>query len=53
VPVSRTRKQPYRKSRRFDATCRCNGSCSYCMHNRLHQQIKALSGVQAQLKEIA
>ncbi len=32
---SGTKKQPYRKSRRFDKTCRCNGSCGYCMNNRL------------------
>jgi len=51
--MSRTRKQPYRKSRRFDATCRCHGSCSYCRGNRLHQQTKAQVGVRVQLQELA
>lgn len=34
--MSRTRKQPYRKSRAFDASCRCHGSCPWCRGNRLH-----------------
>jgi hypothetical protein len=27
---------PYRKSKRFDRTCRNHGSCPYCENNRLH-----------------
>ena len=34
--MSRTVKQAYRKSRRFDKSCRNNGKCSYCRDNRLH-----------------
>lgn len=30
-------KQPYRKSRAFDSSCRCHGSCSYCLSNRMHR----------------
>lgn len=30
-------KQPYRKSRAFDRSCRCHGGCSYCLSNRLHR----------------
>ena len=29
-------REPYRKSRRFDTTCRCHGGCPYCENNRLH-----------------
>ena len=36
----RDHKQPYRKSRASDPTCRCNGSCSYCRSNRLHKNRK-------------
>jgi hypothetical protein len=39
--MSRTRKQPYRKSRRFDKTCRCHGACPWCRDDRLHQARKA------------
>ncbi len=27
-------RKPYRKSQRFDKTCRCHGACSYCRDNR-------------------
>jgi len=40
--MSRTVKQAYRKSRRFDKQCRNNGSCSYCRDNRLHKHNKKL-----------
>jgi len=34
--MTRTRRKPYRQSRRFDASCRCHGSCPWCRGNRLH-----------------
>jgi hypothetical protein len=49
--VSRTRKQPYRRSRRFDKTCRCHGSCSYCESNRTIQTQKAVTAATAQMRE--
>ena len=49
--MSRTTKQPYRRSRRFDKTCRCHGSCSYCEGNRTIQTQRALAAVQAQMRE--
>lgn len=42
--MSRSKKKDYPKkfdSRRFDFTCRCHGSCSYCRRNRLHFDAKA------------
>jgi hypothetical protein len=51
--MSRTRKQPYRKSRRFDKTCRCHGSCSYCESNRTIQTQRAVAAARAQLKDVA
>lgn len=39
--MSRTRRQPYRKSRRFDKTCRCHGSCPWCRDDRLYQARRA------------
>lgn len=50
--MSRTRKQPYRKSRRFDKTCRCHGSCSYCTNNRLIQQAREELRIRQQLQEV-
>lgn len=33
---NKTWKQPYRESRRFDASCRCHGGCSYCRNRRTY-----------------
>jgi hypothetical protein len=38
--MSRTVKQAYRKSRRFDKSCRNHGGCPYCKNNRLHNYRK-------------
>lgn len=41
--MSRTRKQPYRKSRAFDRSCRCHGDCVYCLGNRMHRHRRQLA----------
>lgn len=38
--MSRTRKKPYTKSKRFDSTCRNHGSCGYCAGNRTYNKRK-------------
>jgi len=38
--MSRSYKQPYTRSKRFDSTCRCHGTCEYCRDNRLYQSNK-------------
>lgn len=40
--MSRSVKRPYRKSRRFDKTCRNHGRCPYCRSNRLHSTRRSL-----------
>jgi|GEM_PF-3745293 len=50
--MSRTRRQPYRKSRAFDASCRCRGACSYCLGNRMHRHQKPLLDAAQQLRDI-
>ena len=39
------KRKPYRKSKRFDRTCRNHGSCPWCENNRTHscrkQKLKA------------
>lgn len=32
-------REPYRKSRRFDRSCRCHGGCPWCLNNKLHKLI--------------
>ena len=38
--MSRTKRKEYTKSKRFDASCRCHGGCSWCAKNRLYQDIR-------------
>jgi len=40
--MSRTKKNPYTKSKRFDKSCRNHGGCPYCLSNRLHKHHKKL-----------
>ena len=35
-------RKPYRKSKRFDKSCRNHGGCGYCKNNRLYQYKKEL-----------
>ncbi len=36
IKHKKEKRKPYYDSRRFDRTCRCNGSCGYCRGNRLY-----------------
>ena len=49
--MSRTVKQAYRKSKRFDKQCRNHGRCDYCKGNRLYssnkRNIKSLHGLKS------
>ena len=49
--MSRTTKQPYRKSRNFDRTCRCHGGCPACLGNRMIGVKKAADSAKQQLAE--
>lgn len=46
--MGKTRKQPYRKSRRFDRSCRSHGSCPWCFGNRMWRHIKRMLGADEQ-----
>lgn len=35
------RRRHYRKSKRFDVSCRNHGGCSYCHSNRVHKYRKS------------
>lgn len=45
-PNRKDRRKPYRRSARFDRTCRTGGSCGYCRGNRIHgtERRKAAAG---------
>ncbi len=41
--MSRSRKKnPYRKSREFDASCRCHGGCPWCRQGRFARFMRHL-----------
>jgi hypothetical protein len=44
-------REPYRKSKRFDKTCRNHGSCPWCEGNRTFCSRKRLFKIQEELKE--
>jgi hypothetical protein len=41
ITSGKEKRKPYRKSKRFDTSCRNHGSCSWCEGNRLYQARKA------------
>ena len=43
--------KPYRKSKAFDRTCRCHGSCGYCQNNRMYQVNKERAKAEYSVKE--
>ena len=45
------KKNPYRKSRRFDKTCRCHGGCPACKNNRLYNYRKRKRTAEEKIKE--
>ncbi len=51
IKHKKTKRKPYRDSRRFDVNCRNHGRCSYCQGNRLYQTNKALNEADEKMKE--
>lgn len=49
--MGKTRKQPYRKSRAFDASCRCHGGWPWCEGNRAHADERRKLTADEQLSE--
>jgi hypothetical protein len=51
IEHGKEKRKPYYRSARFDRTCRCHGSCGYCMRNRLHSRLKAELEAELKLEE--
>lgn len=51
IASGKEHRKRYRRSKAFDATCRCNGSCGYCRENRLYQVTKEFKRTDEQLRE--
>lgn len=52
IEHGKEKRKPFRHSKRFDKTCRCHGSCSYCRNNRLHASEVRKDKANQQEKEI-
>nr|DAQ92019.1 MAG TPA: hypothetical protein [Caudoviricetes sp.] len=45
-------RKPYRRSKRFDRSCRNHGGCPYCENNRKHStKVRMLKGIGGQEDE--
>ena len=45
IQSGKERRKPYRKSKRFDKTCRNHGGCPYCEGNRMHStEVRKMKG---------
>lgn len=51
IKHGKEKRKEYRGSARFDGSCRCGGSCSYCSGNRLFFDKKARAKVEGQVDE--
>jgi hypothetical protein len=49
-PNRKDKRKPYRKSKRFDRTCRNHGSCDYCKSNRTVQSKKVELAIKEEIK---
>jgi hypothetical protein len=41
----------YRKSKRFDRTCRCHGSCDWCRNNRTAKELSKRRAADQAIRE--
>jgi hypothetical protein len=41
IQHKKEKRQPYRKSKAIDASCRNHGGCPYCESNRAYHDLKA------------
>lgn len=51
IASGKEKRAPYRKSKRFDRTCRNHGACPYCAGNRKHKRKAGEHNAREQVKE--
>ena len=49
--MSRTKKEPYTKSKQFDSTCRSHGSCEHCKNDKIYFDKKMRQAADEQVRE--
>jgi hypothetical protein len=51
IKHGKEKRKPYRKSKRFDRSCRCHGGCPYCESDRLKQDRRDRKAAEEQVEE--
>lgn len=51
IQSGKEHRKPYRRSARFDTSCRNHGDCSWCVDNRLHKYQKELARIEFEYRE--
>jgi hypothetical protein len=51
IEHGKEKRKPYRRSARFDYSCRHGGSCEYCRNNRLFERVRKELAADRDLKE--
>lgn len=51
IDSGKEHRKQYRGAKRYDKTCRNNGSCPYCQENRTYQSRKLKEKIVSELKE--
>ena len=52
IKYGKEKREPYRKSKRWDRSCRNHGSCGYCEGNRTIQSKRGMEDVTEQEAEL-
>ena len=51
IEHNKEKREPYRKSKAFDSSCRNHGQCSYCVDNRTYSYRKSLDAAKDKLED--
>ena len=51
IEHNKEHRKPYRGSKAIDASCRCHGSCMYCLSNRMYRTNKDKLKISVDIKD--
>ena len=51
IQSGKEHRREWRRSKAIDPSCRCHGSCKWCLRNRMHKYNKITEGKAMELKE--
>jgi len=50
IKSGKEKRNPFRRSKAFDKTCRCHGGCPWCVSDKLYQHNKELERTKDEIK---